>query len=154
MTVLAWDGRTLAADKRGNIYGLNFTCTKLFRVGPDMLVGVHGELCRGLQLVDWVRSGKDPQLHPHQDKDDATFLLIIHRGGRIERVESTGFGITIEDKQWADGSGRDFAIAGMHLGLSAEDAVALASRFTNSCGNGVDTLCFDDEAPIEERAAT
>ncbi len=154
MTVLAWDGKTLAADKRGTTYGLNFTCTKLFRVGPDMLVGVHGELCRGLELVDWVRSGKDPQRHPKQDKDDATYLLIIHRGGRIERIESNGYGVTVEEKQFAEGSGRDFAIAGMHLGLNAAEAVALAAKFTSSCGNGVDTLCFDDEPQIEERAAT
>lgn len=41
------------------------------------------------------------------------------------------------------GSGRDFAIAAMHCGKTAREAVEIASLYENGCGNGVDVL----EAP-------
>lgn len=147
MTVIAWDGRTLAADKRGSNYGLRFQCTKLFRAGDDALLGVHGSLCEGVALVDWYRAGADPKTHPKPaDKEDTTYLLVIHRDGRIGRVESNGQEVFVEEKFWAEGVGRDFALAAMHLGLDARSAVEFAARFLTGCGDGCDTLTFDEPA--------
>ncbi len=41
MSVVAWDGTTLAADKQINIFGMRKSCTKIFAI-PNMLVGVCG----------------------------------------------------------------------------------------------------------------
>jgi ATP-dependent protease HslVU (ClpYQ) peptidase subunit len=58
----------------------------------------------------------------------------------VLQYESTPHPLVIQDKHWAIGSGRDFAIMAMHLGKTAAESVELASLFCNDCGNGVDTL--------------
>jgi hypothetical protein len=41
-------------------------------------------------------------------------------------------------ERWAWGSGRDFALAAMHLGKTAAEAVEVACLFQSDCGLGVD----------------
>lgn len=77
MTVIAWDGKTLAADKRVGYGNMHRTTTKIRRVG-DALVGCSG-------------SGS-------------------------------------------------LAVAAMHLGKSAREAVEIACLYDMNCGNGIDTL--------------
>jgi ATP-dependent protease HslVU (ClpYQ) peptidase subunit len=45
-----------------------------------------------------------------------------------------------EDKKTATGSGRDYALAAMHCGKTAREAVEIACLFETGCGNGVDEL--------------
>ena len=96
-----------------------------------------------MALLDWFRAGRDPAKHPKQEGDSATYMLAIHRSGKVERIESNGYGVVVEEPQFAEGSGRDFAMAALALGHDARTAVALAIRLTGSCGNGVDTLTFE-----------
>lgn len=140
MTVIAWDGKTLAADKRATKCGLTYTVTKIFRIG-DRLIGIAGDATRGQELIAWLDRGGDPSEYPElKDKDDAAHLLCVERDGTIRLYETTAYPYTVEDKVWAEGQGRDFALAAMHLGMDAARAVEFTSRFVSSCGNGIDTL--------------
>lgn len=56
MTVLAWDGTTLAADKRALSSGLSRRVTKIFKV-DDALVGIAGTRCIGLEMLEWYKRG-------------------------------------------------------------------------------------------------
>jgi ATP-dependent protease HslVU (ClpYQ) peptidase subunit len=47
-------------------------------------------------------------------------------------------------KFWAIGSGRDFALAAMEMGATAEEAVLLASKFDRKTGNVVSTAVFTE----------
>ena len=56
MTVIAWDGTTLAADKRVDIGGTSFTGTKVRRVG-DALVAFAGTGSQFLPRMEWYAKG-------------------------------------------------------------------------------------------------
>lgn len=145
VTVVAWDGTTLAADKRGTNYGFHYTVSKLSRV-DDCLVGVFGSFARAGNYLSWLKAGRDPATYPAQVTDSECYLLVVHRSGLIERFENSGYPVAIEERSHACGSGRDFAIAAMHCGKTAREAVELTCRLTIDCGNGIDTLTFENEA--------
>ena len=67
MTVLAWDGHTLAADKRAVMGTMILTTTKIFRVG-DALVGYAGDACFGEEMVAWFKRGAKPEDFPSSRK--------------------------------------------------------------------------------------
>lgn len=144
MTVLAWDGITLAADKRAVMDGLTRTTTKIFRIN-GCLVGYSGESAFGEAMLDWFRRGEKPDDFPDSQRDMNTWagLLVIREDGKIQRYEQAPYPITFEDSQIAVGSGRDYALAAMYCGRNAHDAVLIACEFDNGCGNGVDTLRLD-----------
>lgn len=139
MTVIAWDGRTLAADKRASLGTLIRTTTKIFRFGGALL-SYCGETGMGEELVAWFKAGAVPKDYPErQSADDASTLLVIDASG-IRTYERSPFPARIEDRTFAIGSGRDFALAAMHLGKTAAEAVAVAIALDSGCGNGIDTL--------------
>jgi ATP-dependent protease HslVU (ClpYQ) peptidase subunit len=142
MSVIAWDGKTLAADKRATFGGnLILTTTKIRRIG-NMLVGYAGGADFGEQMVQWVADGADPADFPtgQRDKDDWAGVLVLRPGQPVARYERTPYPILFEDRCVAVGSGRDFAMAAMYLGCDAKRAVEVACALDVNCGNGVDVL--------------
>lgn len=144
MTVIAWDGRTLAADKRSDYGGCIQMVTKIHRAG-GCLVGGAGEFSFILAMVEWVRNGRDPAQFPaHQrDKDDWQPTLVIEPDGRPALYERTPYPIRWERPFGAIGSGKQYALAAMRLGHDARMAVAVASEFCPGCGNGIDALTLE-----------
>lgn len=143
MTVIAWDGRTLAADKQCTYGNGRRKVTKIRRVG-DTLVGIAGTASIGEAVIDWLESGADPEKYPklQADKDDGANVLVI-RHGRVEEYSRTNVPIVYEDPFIAIGCGRDFAIAAMHCGKTAREAVEIACIYDTGCGCGIDTLTLD-----------
>lgn len=144
MTCICWDGRTLAADKRACSGTTINIVTKIHRCG-DVLVGTSGGLDFGQQMVKWVRDGRDPEKFPasQRNKDDWAPTLVIEADGSILSYEQTPIPIRWERKFAAIGSGREYALAALHLGKTAAEAVAVACEFDPGCGNGVDTLTLE-----------
>lgn len=144
MTVIAWDGQTLAADKRASVGNVVRTCTKIFRHNGE-LFGYAGMAAFGEQLLTWYKNGADPKDYPpsQRDKDDYAELLVIKADGIIQKFERTPYPISYQDKTFAIGSGRDFALAAMALGCNATAAVELTCTLDTGCGSGVDTLTLD-----------
>lgn len=143
MTVIAWDGHRLAADKRASCSGYPATVTKIARTSNGELLAVSGDFDTGQSLMAWFQAGAAPELFPDNRGNDDGYrarLLVIDAGPRIRIYESTPFAITIEDKCYAMGSGRDYALAVMHLGRNSRKAVEVASALDSGCGNGIDTL--------------
>ena len=144
MTVICWDGATLAADKRANYGGMICTITKIHRVS-GLLVGGEGDFCHVLALVEWVREGRQIEKYPkHQeDKDDTTAFLVVELDGTISLYERTPFPIRYEQQHFAIGSGREYACAALYLGCNAQHAVGVAVALDSGCGNGIDTLTLE-----------
>lgn len=146
MTVIAWDGKSLAADKRAVSCGLISTTTKIRRIG-SLLVGACGNTALGNEMMAWVERGRNPDDFPQAQRNpDENCGLLVIDSGRIIKYESSPYPIEFEDSFFAIGSGRDFALAAMHCGKSAAEAVEIASLFECGCGNGVDALMLDDAA--------
>ena len=141
MTCIAWDGKTLAGDKRACICSLMRTTTKIHRV-KDALVGYCGDAAQGREMLAWARGGFKLSAFPESQRDEKAFapLLVIQAGGVVEVYENTPHPIQYENKHFAIGSARDFALTAMYLGKCASDAVLIASEFDPGCGNGVDVL--------------
>lgn len=139
MTVIAWDGRTLAADKRTS-FGTSFvTTTKIQRI-DGRLVGYSGDSAQGRSCVQWVRDGMDKTKFPELQRSTPGSLLIIESGGAIHYYGNTPDPIVIEDKRFSIGSGSEYADAAMYLGKTAREAVEVAIALDSACGNGIDTL--------------
>jgi hypothetical protein len=139
MTTIAWDGTSLAGDRRGNSGGMAYEITKVRRTADGRLLAFSGEVGVGTLMLDWLdRGGPRP---PAQDSERwATVLEIDLDGscwchGRDARWK-------VEQPFFAIGSGRDFALAAMALGRSAAEAVEVAARFDTGTGNGVDVLAL------------
>lgn len=141
MTCIAWDGTVLAADKRASTGSAHNTVTKIYRVNK-VLVGVSGDLAFGLQMLDWIKNGREVGTFPSSQRDEKTWqpVLVVEEDGTMSRYEQTPFPIRWENKFGAIGSGRDYAMAAMHLGHSAVAAVAVACAHDPACGNGIDVL--------------
>lgn len=144
MTVIAWDGKILAADKQCGYGGMRCTVTKIFRVGK-LLVGGAGDFTLVLEMVDWVRRGRPVDSFPanQRSKDDWQALMVIEPDGSIVTYERTPHPIRYEQKQFAIGSGREFAMGAMYMGANAVRAVEAAIALEVNCGIGIDTLTLD-----------
>ena len=145
MTVIAWDGHAMAADKMQSHGGLHATTIKVHKLPDGRLAGGAGNAALIGEMLYWLAAGADPAKFPTQQRNEkeCTSMLVVSRSGAVLQYESTPHPLVIQNKYWAIGSGRDFAIMAMHLGKTATEAVELASQLCNDCGNGVDTLALE-----------
>ena len=147
MTVIAWDGTTLAADKMTSFGGLHGTTTKLHRIG-SLLVGGCGNTAMIQEMLTWIKNGRQVDKFPERQRDpqECTSIMVISEDSVILQYENTPYPLVIQNPYWAIGSGRDFAMASMFLGKTALEAVEVASTLCNDCGNGIDVM-FRSEVP-------
>jgi ATP-dependent protease HslVU (ClpYQ) peptidase subunit len=140
MTVIAWDGKTLAADKQCTNAGHPYTVTKIHRV-PGGMVGFTGNGAHAQALLQWFKDGADPAKWPSKTGDTSGVLFIADSGeARGYSGEDGPHYIVYESPFVAFGAGRDYALAAMHLGHDARKAVEVACALDTSCGMGIDTL--------------
>lgn len=140
MTVIAWDGKTLAADKQSTSSGYATTVTKVFRVAGG-LVGLMGNAGHASALLGWFHDGRDPDKWPKAHGESAGALFIDQSGKALGYSGDDGpHSFAIESKFTAFGCGRDYALAAMYLGKSAAEAVQVACALDVNCGCGIDTL--------------
>jgi ATP-dependent protease HslVU (ClpYQ) peptidase subunit len=140
MTVIAWDGKTLAADRRTSFGSRHMTTRKAHRVNGALVAGA-GETAAILEMVEWFRAGAKPEdLPANQRTDNCVTLLVITPKGEILEYANGPYPIVVKEKQWAVGSGAEFARTAMYLGKSAREAVTIACKFDTCSGNGIDTL--------------
>lgn len=141
MTVIAWDGKTLAADKLACNGNTRNTVTKIHRHG-NQLLGVTGDLSVGMEMLDWYREGADPARFPESNRDPTKgcSLIRVCADGSVWKYESGPHAFRLEGEFMAFGCGDEAALVAMACGKSAAEAVLLVSRFNAGCGNGLDTL--------------
>ncbi|MEY4760671.1 MAG: hypothetical protein RLZZ200_527 [Pseudomonadota bacterium] len=132
MTTVAWDGHTLAADSQVTFGNLVGHCTKAVKLEDGRLLASSGFAEDHFQVKQWLETGglrgprhEDPE-QPVLDKD-YTGILIDGDGAWV--IQSNLIRWPLPRKHWAIGSGRDFAIAAMHLGRTAAEGVAIACEF-------------------------
>jgi hypothetical protein len=110
----------------------------------DALFALAGTGTRLEQLMAWYRAGADPEKYPPRPTDDegSVFVVIdlVEGKPRVRRFEASGYPMIIESELYADGGARDVALAAMHCGKNAREAVLLANRLTSYCNLGVDEL--------------
>lgn len=149
MSVIVWDGTTLAADRQAVSGGRIYRVRKIVRIDQNRIAGFAGCMTQGLKVIEWLRSGSGLGDFPKLDREDdyCTVLLVERRGSRrprLWRYESHAHPIAVRDRVHACGSGSDFAHGALALGASAREAVRVTIRLSADCGCGVDQLRLDD----------
>ena len=147
MTVIVWDGSILAADRQSTNNGMKRAVTKIKKIG-DSLYGISGSFDRGITVLRWVEEGKDPDTWPEfqREAEDYCYLVEIAPGGILYKYEREPFPMCIEEVQYAQGCGRDYAMGALFMGANAVEAVKAACEFDANCGMGIDILALDDAA--------
>jgi hypothetical protein len=146
MTVIVWDGKTLAADKQATDDGIKKTVTKIRRVksGPTKgcLVAGSGPCGQANAMMDWYEQGADPDLFPMYQENEqlGAILTVITPDKKILRYEYCSTPIVFEDAQYCTGSGREVAYGALALGADAVTAVSVACDYFIDCGMGIDKL--------------
>lgn len=146
MTVIAWDGVNLAADKQASEGNTRHVTTKIKRIQKGefkgYLVGGAGSTSQSNQMIVWFESGADPNFFPRYQDDEtvAAQLLAISPDKIIYRFDFNPIPCVLEDGVYAIGSGRDVALGAIAMGATAQQAVEIASSICEGCGMGVDVL--------------
>ena len=140
MTVIAWDGRILAADKQETTNGVKFSTTKLKYLGNGDYAAATGNRNDCLAMMEWYKDGADRDKFPQLGKGDDSYslLLVIRNNLSAVYYENSPFAVNVEDRKIAFGCGRDFALGAMAAGVSAFEAVKIACQFDIHCGVGCD----------------
>jgi len=139
MTVIAWDGKTLAADKQYTNAGIRRTGTKIFRL-RDGLAAICGRASESLEMLEWLRGERKPESFPAVCRNSDDSLVVVVAGGKVYSYENTPYPMVYEDPFFAAGSGRDYAMAAMHCGKTAAEAVDIACLYESGCGMGIDVM--------------
>ena len=140
MTVLAWDGKTLAADRLACAGHMKATVTKILRFEKELL-GICGNLATGKELKKWYLNGAETDNFPAAALEDGgTELVVIKENGRVWVYAASAVPFEIEDEVCAFGAGGEAAWAAMLCGATAEQAVTVTSQVNITCGNGMDIL--------------
>jgi hypothetical protein len=149
MTVICWDGKKLAADKRAVTGGgISRTVTKIIRHG-DYLLGMTGDWDTAAEMRQWFIDGAKAADFPPKAREDKATLIVIDATG----IRTYGCGphpMWIEQKRCAWGSGRDFAESAMFFGHDAREGCEVACHFQTDCGNGIDVLELPREGEVRE----
>ncbi len=147
MTVIVWDGITLAADKMAVVQGHKYPVVKVHRLDAANLVGVSGHLGRATAALAWLRHGGKPDEFPKSvDADDYMTMMVVNADREVWVYENSPYPFRVDRPTHAIGAGRDYAITALELGKAAAECVALASAHSSSCGLGCDALTFEEAA--------
>jgi len=119
----------------------SFYLVEKLRRGKASIYGACGDWDKILKFYYALESGGD------LDSDlDVTVLEL--RSDGLWVYEGTIIPARIKNEFWAIGTGANYAIAAMHLGLSPAEAVKLACKYDTSSNEPIDVL------KLEGRRAT
>ena len=146
MTVIAWDGVTLAVD-RGAVSGSVMHITDKFIIEQDtgiVMVGA-GNASRVVELMEWYQdwvgnlyTDLEPKFPITRGAMVAELIVFnVYEPDVIERFERSSTPIR-HTTACAFGEGRDFAYGAMDMGANAVQAVEVAIKRSPYCGGPID----------------
>jgi hypothetical protein len=136
MTTVAWDGKTLAADRQTTDCGAVFRLGSKITPVPGGFIACAGKITDIHKLTAWVKAGMRGK--PPASEDGVDGVLV--KGGKVYYVESSTFIERDRQEKIATGSGWMWAMAAMDHGKTAAEAVAYACTRDNGTGGGVDQV--------------
>jgi len=144
MTTIAWDGRRLAADRRLTIDDgrMVLADTKIHKLPDGRYAAAAGNAVLGAMTIEWLADAdRDPDEFPVSSDGDTVEVLVLHPGfpPRLEIYVGSPTPIRLSPQIYALGSGAPYALAAMHCGKSAPEAIEVAAVFDSGTGGGVTT---------------
>lgn len=143
MTVIVWDGKSLAVDRGVSDGYTMWEQDKAWRHGDAVLTGV-GTMTLVLAMRNWYIAGRNPiDFPPEQTLPDRWCEFIVATPDGLFRYERSHIPIEHGRNKCAFGHGKDFAYGALAMGANAEQAVIIANKFSVHCGMGVDVFNFE-----------
>lgn len=124
MTTIAWRDGVMAADSLTTGGGVKSRATKLYRLDDGRVVGCAGKYRFGLQFVEALKRGE--LLNLDKEDTDSFHAIVMLPDGSLVEYEDGRTPIRVEDRFYAIGSGTQSALAAMHCGKTAREAVEIA----------------------------
>lgn len=169
MTTIAWDGKSLAADRCGTRRSLRFPARKIFHIlmNPDLpfglggiaatntedakplngLVGFVGDMSWALPVRYWLQhGGAFPKLT--SGGEDSVVAVIIRKKLPIRILGFAGQQEEVLSGFFTFGAGDEVAMGALEMGADAGRAVEITAWRTMYGAFGVDVLDFD--SPLDE----
>lgn len=140
MTVIAWDGKKMSADKLG--WGAPMgVVTKIHFVNGEV-VGIAGKSSQIADVLEWVKNGFSKETMPEHQKDPEKFssIIVVDKDGRLRVYESGPNPWYNERSLHAVGSGCDVAMGAMMHGATSAEAVTICIKYGGGCGIGYDEI--------------
>lgn len=139
MTVIAYCGNYLVADKQATLLNTKLTVTKLHQIDEYSAVAFAGGATNNRVMLDWFRNGRNPKKWPGElyDKETPSTAILVD-DGQLYLYEGSPYPIEVEDEFCAFGSGAEVALGLLHAGRDALEAVARANELNIYCGGGMD----------------
>ena len=150
MTVIAYDGRYVAADRMiSNEDGLHGVSRKIV-IFEDWVLATTGAADHGEALIVWFREGKKPDDFPYASKggEKGASLYAFKRGCPVLCFQTWPTPIIFDMTELSAGSGNEIARTAMHLGRDAREAARIACELNVYCGNGVDYVDLNELASV------
>jgi hypothetical protein len=161
VTTIAYRSGIIAADSRVTVStenggGRKHLCTKLYRKSItegrrtfDVIIGTAGEAFSALVFVDWYGTGK-PMPDVLRDLGGDFTCLILRPDGLYEADVYCRPDKITEDF-YAVGSGSKEALAAMHCGKSAAEAVRIAALIDPYTGGRTVSMSLDQKTEVKPK---
>ena len=152
MTVIVWDGKTLAADKMACYNDMQFTVDKLhvrWKQGEEIALAVSGTLNEGMAMIAWFLRDGSVDEFPKVKEENFTRLIVAQKSKSLLIFENHGEPIIYKDKYCAFGSGSELAMGALDamdfLGITPDaiKVVEIVSGRSTTCGFGYDFHTFE-----------
>lgn len=142
MTTIAWDGVTLASDRKATMGGTPVPFRKIWRIEGErtLLCGASGDAYLATAWRRWMERQGEPPPIPTDPGD--MYVMVIDEHRRIWTADLRRIYTRVRYPYWAIGSGADYALGAMAAGETAAKALRIASRLDTGTGLGVETLTF------------
>ncbi len=138
MTTIAASRSQIAGDQKCTDDGTAFRTRKIRRIG-QAVVGAAGNSGSISKFFKWLEAA-DPDADPPKfGKDDELAALVLTPAG-LFAYDTTCEPEEILDDFYAVGSGKQAALAAMHLGCDPKSAVEIACKVDDATSGPVDML--------------
>jgi ATP-dependent protease HslVU (ClpYQ) peptidase subunit len=139
MTVIAFDGRKLAADTltHANDIKMQKVIHKIQALDNGLVVSSAGTCSNARAFVEWCKNDCIKEKYPSLDE---SFQGICIKSGIVSLFDKTGLLEENLPVPVALGSGRELALGALEAGADAERAVQIAIAYDINCGGPVDVI--------------
>ncbi len=141
MTVVVWDGVTLATDRAATDGAAKWATEKAWYHGQDedrIIVSGAGPLKSILYMREWCKEGCIIDHFPVSQLTHPCHFIVVSQVDGLYRYEDSHIRIMHGYEPCAFGEGRDVAHGALAMGATAQQAVEAANQFSAHCGLGVE----------------
>jgi len=139
LSVIAWDGHIIAADRQITTGGNRLYGHKIFQHG-EIVIGAVGTLTKALGLKRWYLAGAKIEDMPEADSEthEGTSIIVISKKSVVHYYFDPDPVPIVGKQRCAWGCGKDLALGAMEMGADAIEAVKVACKYDVNCGMGVE----------------